>query len=175
MATITEEGAAARVGSNFSDIREVTQVHLHRGEKVEVLEAQRDGPLSSQRPVYMVQDCPALGRVSLDFGPADRRELRPRRPATGAAGRSGRGANGIARSLYGDGHAYRYWRQPPLPAAADSSNVTAATTGGQKPGFDGWVAAQHPHPRTAQMPAVESPCSTKSKRRRPKRLWQKPR
>jgi hypothetical protein len=47
LATVTEENVAARVGSRFSDIREVIQVRLHRGELVEVLDAQRPGPATS--------------------------------------------------------------------------------------------------------------------------------
>ena len=38
LAVVAEEGASARVGSRFSDIRDVEQVRLHKGEVVEVLE-----------------------------------------------------------------------------------------------------------------------------------------
>ena len=55
---VTEEGASARVGSRFSDIRDVEQVRLHKGEVVEVLESPRPagqaataGSPSGRRPV----------------------------------------------------------------------------------------------------------------------------
>jgi uncharacterized protein YraI len=47
VATVTEDRVAARVGSRFSDIREVIQVRLHRGERVEVLDAKRNGPATT--------------------------------------------------------------------------------------------------------------------------------
>lgn len=43
LAVVTEEGVAARVGSRFSDIRDVIQVRLSKGEVVEVL-GRREGP-----------------------------------------------------------------------------------------------------------------------------------
>ena len=39
LAIVTEEGVAARVGSRFSDTRDVIQVRLHKGEVVEILES----------------------------------------------------------------------------------------------------------------------------------------
>ena len=47
IATVTEEHVAARVGSRSSDVRDVIQVWLHRGELVEVLDAGRDGPATA--------------------------------------------------------------------------------------------------------------------------------
>ena len=47
LATVTEDHVAARVGSRFSDIRNVIQVRLHRGELVEVLDAQHTGQAAS--------------------------------------------------------------------------------------------------------------------------------
>jgi SH3-like domain-containing protein len=38
LAVITEDGVAARVGSRFSDVRDVVQVRLQKGETVEILE-----------------------------------------------------------------------------------------------------------------------------------------
>ena len=38
LAVVTEEGVLARVGSRFSDVRDVIQVRLHKGEVVAVLE-----------------------------------------------------------------------------------------------------------------------------------------
>ena len=37
LAVVTDEGVSARVGSRFSDIREVVQVRLQKGEVVEIL------------------------------------------------------------------------------------------------------------------------------------------
>ena len=48
LATVTEDHVAARVGSRFSDIRDVIQVRLHRGELVEVLDAQHTGSATSR-------------------------------------------------------------------------------------------------------------------------------
>ena len=45
LAVVTEEGVSARVGSRFSDIRDVVQVRLQKGEVVEILE----GPAQSSR------------------------------------------------------------------------------------------------------------------------------
>ena len=42
LATVTDDRVAARVGSRLSDIRDVIQVRLHRGEVVEVLDARTD-------------------------------------------------------------------------------------------------------------------------------------
>ena len=41
LAVVTEEGVAARVGSRFSETRDVIQVRLHKDEMVEVLESPR--------------------------------------------------------------------------------------------------------------------------------------
>lgn len=43
LAEVTSDGVAARVGSHFSDIRDVIQVRLHQGEMVEVLEEKTFG------------------------------------------------------------------------------------------------------------------------------------
>ncbi|MGA2035945.1 MAG: SH3 domain-containing protein [Thermoguttaceae bacterium] len=47
IAVATEDRVAARVGSRFSDIREVIQVRLHRGETVELLDIKQTGPASA--------------------------------------------------------------------------------------------------------------------------------
>ena len=82
IATVTEEHVAARVGSRFSDVRDVIQVWLRRGESVELLDATRDGATASAR--RLVQDCPAGGRVSLDFKQVRQCELPSRRLAKDA-------------------------------------------------------------------------------------------
>src|SRR3990170_388270 len=38
LAVVTEDGVSARVGSRFSDIREVVQVRLQKGEVIEILD-----------------------------------------------------------------------------------------------------------------------------------------
>ncbi len=43
LAIVTADRVAARVGSRFSDIRDVIQVRLHKGEVVEVLDAKKTG------------------------------------------------------------------------------------------------------------------------------------
>jgi uncharacterized protein YraI len=48
LAVITEEGVSARVGSRFSDIREVVQVRFRKGEVVEVLEGPPRGGRGSE-------------------------------------------------------------------------------------------------------------------------------
>ena len=48
LAVVTEEGVSARVGSRFSDIREVVQVRLRKGEVVEILEGPPQGGRGSQ-------------------------------------------------------------------------------------------------------------------------------
>lgn len=45
LAKVTDEGVSARVGSRFSDIRDVVQVRLRKGEVVEILETPRDGDI----------------------------------------------------------------------------------------------------------------------------------
>jgi uncharacterized protein YraI len=41
LATVTEENVSARVGSRFSDVRDVVQVRLHKGEVVELLDSKQ--------------------------------------------------------------------------------------------------------------------------------------
>jgi SH3-like domain-containing protein len=43
LAVVTDEGVAARVGSRFSDARDMIQVKLHKDEVVEIIEAPREG------------------------------------------------------------------------------------------------------------------------------------
>ena len=39
LAVVTQDGVSARVGSRFSDIRDVIQVRMHKGEAVEILDS----------------------------------------------------------------------------------------------------------------------------------------
>jgi SH3-like domain-containing protein len=48
LAVVTENGVSARVGSRFSDVREVVQVRLQKGEVVEVLEGPPQGGRGSE-------------------------------------------------------------------------------------------------------------------------------
>ncbi len=41
LATVTDERVASRVGSRYSDVRDIIQVRLHKGETVEILEPRR--------------------------------------------------------------------------------------------------------------------------------------
>lgn len=50
LATVTEERVAARVGSRFSDVRDIIQVRLHKGETVEVLQPR--GRYDGQPPAW---------------------------------------------------------------------------------------------------------------------------
>ena len=50
LATVTADLFVARVGSRMSNIRDVIQVHLHKGEVVEVLEPRRDSQGDALRP-----------------------------------------------------------------------------------------------------------------------------
>jgi hypothetical protein len=48
LAVVTEEGVQARVGSQFSDIRDVVQVRLQKGEVVELLDRPERGPARAE-------------------------------------------------------------------------------------------------------------------------------
>jgi len=54
LAVVNEDRVAARVGSRFSDIRDVIQVRLHQGEVVEVLDAKRTGTMSNATTWYKI-------------------------------------------------------------------------------------------------------------------------
>ncbi|MBN1395950.1 MAG: SH3 domain-containing protein [Pirellulales bacterium] len=45
LAVVSDEGVSARVGSRFSNVRDVIQVRLHKGELVEIVEAPREGDI----------------------------------------------------------------------------------------------------------------------------------
>ena len=66
LAVVTEDRVAARVGSRFSDIREVIQVRLHQAEVVEVLEAKRSGSGPGTTPWYKI--APPSGEFRWVFG-----------------------------------------------------------------------------------------------------------
>ena len=70
MATIKGDRVVARVGSAFSDIRDVIQVRLNEGELVEVLEAKRIGTGPAAQTWYKI--LPPGGRVSLGVRPVHR-------------------------------------------------------------------------------------------------------
>ncbi len=90
LAVVTEDGVSARVGSRFSDTKDVIQVRLKKGEMVEVIEAPRNGehwykiapPSGEFRWVsgkYLDADYPRDGirhkrseRAEPDHRPADR-------------------------------------------------------------------------------------------------------
>jgi uncharacterized protein YraI len=66
LAVVTEENLATRVGSRFSDIRDVVQVRLHKGEVVEVL-GQREGEGGSDGRVWY-KIAPPSGEFRWVFG-----------------------------------------------------------------------------------------------------------
>jgi len=90
LAVVAEENVACRVGSRFSDIRDVIQVRLHRGEVVELLDAQPSGPNLEAKGWYKI--APPSGEFRWVFGkyvdadyPHD--GLRKTADSHGAAGR----------------------------------------------------------------------------------------
>jgi len=54
LAVVTEDRVAARVGSRFSDIRDVIQVRLHKAEVVEVLDAKQIGTGTGRTTWYKI-------------------------------------------------------------------------------------------------------------------------
>ena len=54
LAVVNEDRVAARVGSRFSDIRDVIQVRLHKAEVVEVLDAKQTGTASNRTTWYKI-------------------------------------------------------------------------------------------------------------------------
>ena len=61
LGTVTEDRVASRVGSRFSDVRDVVQVRLHRGEVVDVLDARRTGPASAMQSNTWYKIAPPAG------------------------------------------------------------------------------------------------------------------
>ncbi len=66
LAVVHTEHVAARVGSRFSDIREVIQVRLHKGEVVEVLDAKKTGSGARRKTWYKI--APPSGEFRWVFG-----------------------------------------------------------------------------------------------------------
>lgn len=64
LAVVTDDRIAARVGSRFSDIRDVIQVRLHKAEVVEVLEAKK----SADRSTTWYKIAPPSGEFRWVFG-----------------------------------------------------------------------------------------------------------
>ena len=76
---VTQEGVAARVGSRFSDIRDVVQVRLHKGEVVEILDRPPRGAsreagsrwrrhrasFAGSRPSTLIPTIPAMASESI--------------------------------------------------------------------------------------------------------------
>ena len=65
LAVVTDEQVAARVGSRFSDIRDVIQVRLHRGEMVEILQ---EKPPAGNRGPSWYKISPPSGEFRWVFG-----------------------------------------------------------------------------------------------------------
>lgn len=61
LATVVEDHVPARVGTRFSDMREVIQVRLNRGETVEVLDVVRTGPATATGANTLYKIAPPAG------------------------------------------------------------------------------------------------------------------
>jgi len=102
LATVTEDGVAARVGSRFSNIRDVIQVRLQRGEVVEVLDAKRPDGLNAGPANTWYKIAPPSGEfrwvygrfVASDYSPDGLQQTNRGSEASG----SKRGARHFARS-----------------------------------------------------------------------------
>jgi len=66
LAVVADQRVAARVGSRFSDIRDVIQVRLHKAEVVEVLEARKSGSGAGRTTWYKI--APPAGEFRWVFG-----------------------------------------------------------------------------------------------------------
>lgn len=66
LAVVTEDRVAARVGSRFSDIRDVIQVRLHKGEVVELLDHKEMGTGPNRQSWYKI--APPSGEFRWVFG-----------------------------------------------------------------------------------------------------------
>jgi hypothetical protein len=88
LAVVAEEEVSCRVGSRFSDIRDVIQVRLHRGEVVEVLDSKQAGAVPEAKGWYKI--APPAGEFRWVFGKYVDPEYPHdglRKTADGAAGR----------------------------------------------------------------------------------------
>ncbi len=86
LAVVSEERVAARVGSRFSDIREVTQVRLHKGEVVELLDVKQIGSGPDRQTWYKI--APPSGEFRWVFGKYVDPDFQPtglRKTAAGAS------------------------------------------------------------------------------------------
>ena len=94
LAKVVEDRVAARVGSRCSDVRDVIQVRLHRGEVVEVFDARRTGASDTASTNTWYKISPPSGEFRWVSGrfidpqfPAD--GLQRHLPSAGPAARSG--------------------------------------------------------------------------------------
>jgi len=93
LAVATEDGVAARVGSRFSDIRDVIQVRLHKGEVIELLDVKEVGTGPNRQTWYKI--APPSGEFRWVFGKyvdADYRASGVRRTRAAAGAETGREA-----------------------------------------------------------------------------------
>jgi len=88
LAVVTEDGVAARVGSRFSDIRDVIQVRLHKGEVVELLDFKEVGTGPNRQTWYKI--APPSGEFRWVFGKYVDADYRP------SGVRKTRAASGVA-------------------------------------------------------------------------------
>jgi hypothetical protein len=122
LAVVTEEGASARVGSGLSDIRDVEQVRLHKGEVVEVLEAPRGGDQKAAARSDGRDDGPWLkiAPPSGEFRWVSAQFLEPVRPEPGSVGNDAPGNRAEPRPI-----ATPRADSPVPPVAAGKDSVAA--------------------------------------------------
>jgi hypothetical protein len=68
LANVTDERVAARVGSRMSDARDVIQVRLHKGEVLEVIGPQRNGPNGNSLSAAWYKVAPPAGEFRWVLG-----------------------------------------------------------------------------------------------------------
>ena len=125
LAVVTEDNIAARVGSRFSDIRDVVQVRLDKGEVVELLEAKTVGAGSSKQTWYKI--APPQGDFRWVAGKYVDRDY----PADGLRKTAAAGAGAVvstaARSDPPAATAVEAVSPPPLRPAAEQSPLVVDT------------------------------------------------
>jgi uncharacterized protein YgiM (DUF1202 family) len=105
LAVVTEENVSARVGSRFSDVRDVIQVRLHKGETVEVLESPKSGGRGNESVWYKI--APPSGEfrwisskyLDADYTVDGTRNTRSRQRDSDGRGEGGRDRQRVGESL----------------------------------------------------------------------------
>lgn len=138
LAEVIADRAAARVGSQFSDVREVVQVQLKRGEMVEIRGSKRSGSGGETMTWYRIFPPPG------EFRWIDSKFVSTQPPV-----RTPAGTTFVARPV----------QDPPERPVPNPAPITASppvTPPAEKPG--GWAAAEKP--LASEPPAVSAPPPT---------------